>query len=491
MRSSPPSLGSSSRSGSRLRKKHKRLDAICEEEYNRHHVELNEDNDDLNPDAGVRRSSRVRRAPVLLDASPAPPKKRRRVEKGGIGRSVEGVNSLGRENRGSGGAWSSRLRSRVGNAGFRVKEERESPRGKRNTFDGVVGRKEELDGGLMPKVVKSKRPGRIKATKHEEGHEEDVSHGSLDESKSQEMELVLSNGEESDSDSETELSGGDWMDDSDESSPPMIGNEEGDRMDDSDGNSPPMIGNEEGNQMDDLDGDVHPMVGNEERNLSNEIEECGGDIEPSLVEPVDKLDGQLESVKESKSVDDVAEHVDNEGSDGKDVDVDVDENVLKDANVGRTDELKHASNDKSGHQRIKEGRRCGLCGGGSDGKPPKRLVQDNGESENEAYSGSSSSEETNYDVWDGFDDEPGWLGRLLGPTNDHCGIARIWVHLHCAVWSPEVYFADFGCLKNVRAALFRGRALKCTRCGRRGATTGCRVDRCPKTYHLVGYVFSH
>ncbi|CAJ1957215.1 unnamed protein product [Sphenostylis stenocarpa] len=501
MRSSPSSLGSSSRSGLRLRKKHKRLDAICEDEYTRNHGELNEDNDGLDADAGVRRSSRVRRAPVLLDASPAPPKKRRRVGKGGIGRGGESPKSSGRENRGSVGAWSSRLRSRAGNVGFRVKEERESPGGKRKFFDVVVGKrvdaKEELEG-LMPKVVKSKRPGRIKATKHEEGHEEDVSHGSLEESKSQEVQLVSSSDEQSDSDSETELSGEDQMDDSDGTAPSMVGNEDGDQMDDSDGNIPPMLENEK-------------------RNLSNylQMEECGHDIESSSqVEHLDKVDYQLESAKERTSVGNAAEHVDNEGSLGKEVDndesvlkdalkdaniakeVDVEENVLKDENAWRNDELKHASNDKRGHLRIKEGRRCGLCGGGSDGKPPKRLAQDNGESENEAYCGSSSSEETNYDIWDGFDDEPGWLGRLLGPINDHHGIARIWVHLHCAVWSPEVYFANFGCLKNVRAALFRGRALKCTRCGRRGATTGCRVDRCPRTYHLPcarasGCIFDH
>ena len=49
----------------------------------------------------------------------------------------------------------------------------------------------------------------------------------------------------------------------------------------------------------------------------------------------------------------------------------------------------------------------------------------------------------------------------------------------------QVYFAGLGCLRNVRAALCRGRLLKCCRCGRPGATIGCRVDRCPKTYHLV------
>lgn len=51
----------------------------------------------------------------------------------------------------------------------------------------------------------------------------------------------------------------------------------------------------------------------------------------------------------------------------------------------------------------------------------------------------------------------------------------------------QVYFAGVGRLKNIRAALCRGRSLKCTRCERPGATIGCRVDRCPRTYHLVCY----
>lgn len=82
---------------------------------------------------------------------------------------------------------------------------------------------------------------------------------------------------------------------------------------------------------------------------------------------------------------------------------------------------------RSSYRYIKEGRRCGLCGRGSDGRPPKRLVQDNGESENEAYSGSSTSEQPTYDTWDGFDDEPGWLGHLLGPINDRYGILKHYI----------------------------------------------------------------
>ncbi|WVZ69342.1 hypothetical protein U9M48_018142 [Paspalum notatum var. saurae] len=142
------------------------------------------------------------------------------------------------------------------------------------------------------------------------------------------------------------------------------------------------------------------------------------------------------------------------------------------------------SDEKQGVKVVKEGRRCGLCGGGTDGRPPKIALHDSVDSENEAYEGPLPSEEPNYDMWDGFGDDPGWLGRLLGPIHDRFGIARVWVHQNCAVWSPEVYFAGLGCLRNVRAALCRGRLLKCSRCGRPGATIGCRVDRCPKTYHL-------
>ncbi|KAK4275893.1 hypothetical protein QN277_018904 [Acacia crassicarpa] len=63
------------RSGLRLRKKHKSLDSICEKEYNRNHSELNEDGDGAGTsgaDTELRHSSRVRRAPVVLDASPPP-----------------------------------------------------------------------------------------------------------------------------------------------------------------------------------------------------------------------------------------------------------------------------------------------------------------------------------------------------------------------------------------------------------------------------------
>ncbi|KAF7822679.1 Tat-binding like 7 [Senna tora] len=473
------------RSGSRLRKKHKRLDAICEREYNRNHSELNEDDVEagaLEADSELRRSSRVRRAPVVLDASPPPPKKRRRLGKNVMLSGVRDVKSPGRVNQSprgveTPGSWSSRLRSRGKNVGFKVKRERESPSGKRKLFEDMdrsrdngkvevleISKKEELEGG-MPKIVKSKRPGRIKATKHAEANKHNESHGSLDESKSQEVELILNQDEESASISETKLSGENVVETVD-------------------GEAPPMIGTSEVNTSDDL-----------------QLEECNGNVELSPVEHVDKPFDQLECVKEGENgreavelVGNLTRQVENEVS--VDKELSIDEKTLHDENIVKMDKPQQAPNDTTGQPRIKEGRRCGLCGGGTDGKPPKRLVQDNGDSENEVYSGSSATEEPNYDIWDGFGDEPGWLGRLLGPINDRYGIAGIWVHQHCAVWSPEVYFAGLGCLKNVRAALCRGRALKCTRCGRRGATIGCRVDRCPKTYHLPcaranGCIFDH
>lgn len=104
----------------------------------------------------------------------------------------------------------------------------------------------------------------------------------------------------------------------------------------------------------------------------------------------------------------------------------------------KVDEMDCVSSGAPRKTCTRVGRRCGLCGTGTGGKPPKKLMQDGNGSDHEAYGGSSASEEPNYDMWDGFGDEPGWLGRLLGPINDRYGIAGIWVHQHCAVWSPEV-----------------------------------------------------
>ncbi|KAJ7535761.1 hypothetical protein O6H91_12G044900 [Diphasiastrum complanatum] len=129
------------------------------------------------------------------------------------------------------------------------------------------------------------------------------------------------------------------------------------------------------------------------------------------------------------------------------------------------------------------GRKCGLCGGGSNGELPKEMVlglgsfDDIKERDNSAV-GSHTVQNT------AAMQKSGWLGKLLGPLSDHIGVAGVWVHQQCAIWSPEVYFLGVGRLKNVQAALRRGRHLKCSRCSQPGATIGCRVDRCSRTYHL-------
>ncbi|KAF8413815.1 hypothetical protein HHK36_001808 [Tetracentron sinense] len=629
-----PSLQTRRRASERFRtrKKHKRLDAICEKAFNRNRVVEAVPNEG-NVDSELRRSSRIKRAPLLLDASPSPPvRKRLRLDESAASSSKTNERSV---DKGKGrdfsekqspysnsgdleepGSWRSRLRSRVKSASFEQKENDASPRGKRRLFKESDGFREEskltneeshdrkgrLEGSKSPNA-KLKRPERAKgligptsgdqatgsSSSKEDGNERNVG------------DRLLHLGEE------------------------LLKNAMG-------GESERII----------ADGFFTQVVENEERKIETGLqleEECSGGKDLVTTKQNDMQLEQSDCDKGGGHHEDSIEvirlptdQLDGEGCcAGEDVNPDkLDKNPLEDEDAKMVDKSKCFSADTVRKRRIREGRRCGLCGGGADGKPPKRLVQDSAESDCEAYGSSSASEEPNYDIWDGFGDEPGWLGRLLGPIHDRFGIAGVWVHQHCAVWSPEeaqedqgnlsshlaqpllhldssprksvgpdraksvqvdpgvspfreirvpsdaaekgssevspvvvnqlalsgivwdplivqddsnfncgleedkrsepclapyqrkiaswvlenieavrkvlglsypgqeveVYFAGLGCLKNVRAALCRGRALKCSRCGRPRATIGCRVDRCPKTYHLPcaradGCIFDH
>ena len=108
----------------------------------------------------------------------------------------------------------------------------------------------------------------------------------------------------------------------------------------------------------------------------------------------------------------------------------------------------------------------------------------------------------------GFCHSPGnhpTLGNLLGPI----GNTEYFVHRPCALWSPEVRFFSFisfhrlapnqhpnflffqvhesedGTLHRVLKAVRRGRQLKCSHCGKRGASLGCRIEKCKDTYHAL------
>ena len=45
--------------------------------------------------------------------------------------------------------------------------------------------------------------------------------------------------------------------------------------------------------------------------------------------------------------------------------------------------------------------------------------------------------------------------------------------------------SETGTLLRVLEAVRRGRQLKCSHCGRRGASVGCRVERCKCTMHAL------
>ncbi|GAV64017.1 AAA domain-containing protein/zf-HC5HC2H domain-containing protein [Cephalotus follicularis] len=512
-------------SGSRVRKKHKRLDAICEKEYNRNHIGPNGADGGAGSKSDLRRSSRMRHAPVLLDVSPSPVKKRRRIDRNvgwsgdKIGKSSTPRGKVNDSEKISdvetSGSWRLRLRSRGRNAGG-VREKGSSSSGKRRFFEedkvdggGLGERKEDLDGGKLM-VVKSKRTGWVKALNDAGKGEREVEfHEVKEESESEGVNAAGNEDEEGEGEDFTPiLESGMLCEDETE----MVGDNQEDVVQEEERDVPSCLLVEEG-FIDDKNG-VKSDKASEELESGKEEEESESDKQVEELEPGEQMEEsesseqveeleigiqvkesgcgeqvkELESGKEGDNQQDlvVNGNATNEAEGGGD-DVCLDkseERPVEGVNVMMLDNLNRDPTNSVGKARIKQGRRCGLCGGGTDGKPPKRLVQDTLESEGEAYSGSSASEEPNYDIWDGFGDEPGWLGRLLGPINDRYGIAGIWVHQHCAVWSPEVYFAGLGCLKNVRAALCRGRALKCSRCGRPGATIGCRVDRCPKTYHL-------
>ncbi|KAM4704417.1 histone-lysine N-methyltransferase 2B isoform 2-T2 [Rhinophrynus dorsalis] len=77
------------------------------------------------------------------------------------------------------------------------------------------------------------------------------------------------------------------------------------------------------------------------------------------------------------------------------------------------------------------------------------------------------------------DDEPKDAGRLLYIGQNE------WTHINCAIWSAEVFEENDGSLKNVHAAVARGRQLRCEHCLKTGATVGCCVSTCQSNFHFM------
>lgn len=80
-------------------------------------------------------------------------------------------------------------------------------------------------------------------------------------------------------------------------------------------------------------------------------------------------------------------------------------------------------------------------------------------------------------------------GVLLKLPGDSMGVhplingsQRLFVHDQCAIASP-LCFNRNGNWYNVTKEIRRGRSLACVECKKRGATVGCAIPSCPKSYH--------
>jgi histone-lysine N-methyltransferase SETD1 len=77
-------------------------------------------------------------------------------------------------------------------------------------------------------------------------------------------------------------------------------------------------------------------------------------------------------------------------------------------------------------------------------------------------------------------------GRLI-PIE--AGRHVMWAHVNCAQWSSEAHFGagalDANVVKNMPKAVTRGRMMICNLCGMKGATVGCSVQHCKKTFHFL------
>lgn len=75
--------------------------------------------------------------------------------------------------------------------------------------------------------------------------------------------------------------------------------------------------------------------------------------------------------------------------------------------------------------------------------------------------------------------------ELIGPFVNRKGQAKLFVHFDCACWAPQVFTdSKSGQLRGVYDEYCRGRKLKCSDCGGRGATIGCYVQRCKHVFHF-------
>uniref|UniRef100_A0AAV1VM68 Chromodomain-helicase-DNA-binding protein 9 n=1 Tax=Peronospora matthiolae TaxID=2874970 RepID=A0AAV1VM68_9STRA len=136
--------------------------------------------------------------------------------------------------------------------------------------------------------------------------------------------------------------------------------------------------------------------------------------------------------------------------------------------------------------KLPKARVCGLChrgnvmGGGDSQGLPSRPLDDEGARTGTAGASVDSAGTTTTDTaLEGPFIEAPVRVKQADKSNE-----TVYVHLNCAMHSPEVYVKADGLIMNLPKAIKRGRQLKCTGCHRFGATVGCIVAKCRHNYHL-------
>ncbi|KAI7741382.1 hypothetical protein M8C21_000842 [Ambrosia artemisiifolia] len=59
----------------------------------------------------------------------------------------------------------------------------------------------------------------------------------------------------------------------------------------------------------------------------------------------------------------------------------------------------------------------------------------------------------------------------------------IHVHAKCLNWTPRIYFEE-DTVVNLDSEIARANRLKCSSCGKKGASLGCWMKSCQRTYHV-------
>ena len=107
-------------------------------------------------------------------------------------------------------------------------------------------------------------------------------------------------------------------------------------------------------------------------------------------------------------------------------------------------------------------------------------------STHQTSSSSGKGRETDSDTPDTWDEDTGqFLLPFVSRNGNNEDKKKVYhVHQWCAEMSPEVFVNDEGRYCNVISAINRGKQLKCAGCGSAGATIGCQIDSCNKSFHL-------